>query len=138
MPYNDGMGYKLRSNRNIVYVCTYRVVWCTKYRRPVLTPEIGEWLKQIVREVIEETRGEPHEIETMPDHVHVLVGCNPSFGITKLVRLMKGRSSRLLHQDYRPLRTRVPTLWTSATFIATTGGAPLAFITKYIASQRNV
>ena len=132
------MRYKTRSNRNIVYVCTYHVVWCTKYRRPVLTPEIGDRLKAIVRAVVDEAGGELHEIATMADHVHVLVGCDPSFGITKLVRLMKGRTSRVLRQEYRPLRTRVPTLWTNATFMATTGGAPLAAIKTYIENQRHV
>ena len=138
MLYNVRTRYKTRSNRNIVYVCTYHIVWCTKYRRPLLTPEIGERLKEIVRGVVEGTGGEVHAIETMPDHVHVVVGCDPSFGITKLVRLMKGRTSRLLRQEYRPLRSRVPTLWTNATFIATTGGAPRAAIKKYVAEQRGV
>src|SRR6266568_1551036 len=136
MLYSDGMRYKTRSNRNIVYVCTYHVVWCTKYRRSVLSPEIGERLKEIVRGVVEEAGGELHEVETMPDHVFVLVGCDPSFGITKLVRLMKGRTSRLLRQEYRSLRTRVPTLWTNATFIATTGGASTDVIKTYVENQR--
>ena len=74
----------------------------------------------------------------MPDHVHVVVGCDPSFGITKLVRLMKGRTSRLLRQEYRSLRTRVPTPWIHSKFIATTGGASLDVITKYVESQCGV
>src|SRR2546421_425934 len=119
------MRYKTRSNRNIVYICTYHVVWRTKYRRSVLSPEIGERLTEIMRGAVDEWGGELHAIETQPDHVHVVVGCDPSFGITKLVRLMKGRTSRLLRQEYHTLRTRVPTLWTKATFIATTGGASI-------------
>jgi putative transposase len=99
---------------------------------------IGERLREIVRGAVEENGGELYAIETMPDHVHVVVGCDPSFGITRLVRLMKGRTSRLLRQEYRPLRSRVPTLWTNATFIATTGGAPLAAIKKYVEEQRGV
>ena len=136
--YNFGMGYKTRANNNIVYICTYHVVWCVKYRRPLLTEEIGDRLKEIVAGVIANTNSELHEIETMPDHVHVLVGCDPSFGIPRLVRLMKGRSSHHLRQEYAPLRTRVPSLWTTATFIATTGGAPLVAIKRYIENQRPV
>jgi putative transposase len=138
MLYNDGVRYKTRFNRNVVYVCTYHVVWCTKYRRPILSPEIGARLEEIVRAVVQEVDGEVHEVAVMPDHVHVIVGCDPSFGIMRLVRLMKGRTSRLLRQEYRPLRTRVPTLWTNATFVATTGGAALDGIKKYVESQRGV
>jgi len=136
--YNRSMRYKVRSNNNIVYICTYHVVWCVKYRRPLLTEDIGERLKEIVAGVIADTGAELHEIETMPDHVHVLVGCDPSFGITRLVRLMKGRTSHHLRREYAPLRMRVPSLWTNATFIATTGGAPLAVIKQYIENQRHV
>jgi putative transposase len=130
--------YKTRSNRNVVYVCTYHVVWCTKYRRPLLAPEIAARLEEIIREVVAEADGEVHEVAVLPDHVHVIVGCDPSFGIMRLVRLMKGRTSRVLRQEYRPLRTRVPTLWTNAMFVATTGGALLDVIKKYVESQRGV
>jgi len=138
MWYNVGVRYKTRSNNHIVYICTYHVVWCVKYRRPLLTDDIGERLKEIVAGVIEETGSELHEIETRPDHMHMVVGCDPSFGITRLVRLIKGRTSHHLRQEYAPVRTRVPSLWTNATFIATTGGAPLVAITQYIENQRHV
>jgi len=36
------------------------------------------------------------ELEVMPDHVHILVGCDPQFGIHKFVRLIKGASARML------------------------------------------
>ena len=49
---------------------------------------------------------------------------------------MKGRSSRLLRQEFPQLRTRVPTLWTNSYFVATVGGAPLAMIKKYIENQK--
>lgn len=74
----------------------------------------------------------------MPDHVHLLVGCDPQFGIHRLMRLMKGRSSRLLRQEFPSLRTRLPTLWTNSSFVATCGGAPLAIIKQYIEQQKGV
>ena len=77
-----------------------------------------------------------HEVAVMPDHVHVIVGDDPSFGIMRLVRLTKGRTCRLLRQEYRPLRPRVPTLWTNARLVATTGDASLDVIKQYVESQR--
>ena len=49
-----------------------------------------------------------------------------SLGYTGLVRLMKGRSSRFLRQEFPSLKTRMPTLWTNSYFVSTVGGAPLA------------
>jgi putative transposase len=75
-------------------------------------------------------------MEVDQDHFHMLVECDPQFGIHRLVKAVKGRSSRLLRQEFSPLRTRVPTLWTNSYFVATVGGAPLAVVKKYIENQK--
>ena len=74
----------------------------------------------------------------MPDHVHVLVGIDPQFGVHRLTKLMKGRSSRLLRQEFPKLKSRLPTLWTNSYFVSTVGGAPLSIIQQYIENQKNV
>ena len=138
----------LRSNNNVTYRCAYHVVWCPKYRRPVITQAdtviagdpgpVDARLKQIVAEVCAEHGADIIELETMPDHVHLLVSVDPQFGIHKLTKNIKGRTSRLLRQEFPSLRRRLPTLWTNSYFVATVGGAPLALIKQYVADQRNV
>ncbi|GGM30167.1 hypothetical protein GCM10011608_13480 [Micromonospora sonchi] len=49
------------------------------------------------------------ELETMPDHVHLLV-TYPQYGIHRLVKQIKGRTSRLLRAEFPSLRSRLPTL----------------------------
>lgn len=130
------MEYK--SNRNIVYSCKYHVVWCPKYRRGVLVSGVDERLKAILREVAQERQAEVIELEVMPDHVHLLVEVDPQFGIHRLIRLMKGRSSHHLRQEFPWLKKRLPTLWTNSYFVSTVGGAPLAVIKQYIENQKHV
>jgi putative transposase len=130
------MEYK--SNRNVVYSCKYHIVWCPKYRRPVLINGIDSRLKTIVSEVVADTRAELIEIEVMPDHVHLLVEVVPQFGIHKFVKLAKGRSSRFLRQEFPWLRSRLPTLWTNSYFVSTVGGSPLAVVKQYIENQKRV
>lgn len=127
----------IRTNNNVVYRCAYHVVWCPKYRRPVIEGAVDERLKQIVREVCAERECNLVELETMPDHVHLLVECDPQYGIHRLVKQIKGRSSRVLRQEFDSLRSRLPTLWTNSYFVATVGGAPLGIIKQYVANQRN-
>jgi putative transposase len=122
----------------VVYSCRYHVIWCPKYRRPVLVPEVAERLKQVIRAVADECGAEVIELEVMPDHVHLLVKVDPQFGAHKLVRKMKGRSSRLLRDGFRWLRSRLPTLWTNSYFVATVGDVPLAVIKQYIEQQKRV
>jgi putative transposase len=128
---------KYRSNRNVVYSCKYHVVWCPKYRRKVLVSPMDERVKQIAHHVCAETGSDLFEIEVMPDHVHLLVGCDPQFGINRLVRSIKGRSSRLLREEFPSLKSRLPCLWTNSYFVTTVGGAPLAVVKQYIENQKN-
>ena len=132
------MERKFKSNHNVTYSCKYHIVWCPKYRRKVLTHGVDERLKQIILEIANEFKAEIIEIEVMPDHVHLLVEVDPQFGIAKLVRYMKGRSSRYLRQEFSWLKSRLPTLWTNSYFVATVGGAPLSAVKQYIQNQKNV
>ena len=127
-----------RSNRNVLFSCKYHVVFCPKYRRPVLVPPIDQRLKGLIQQVCDETQSRLIEMEVMPDHVHLLLDCDPQFGIHRLVRGIKGRSSRVLRQQFQTLRSRLPTLWTNSYFVSTVGGAPLAVIKQYIENQKLV
>ena len=127
-----------KSNRNVSYSCKYHVVWCPKYRRKVLIEALAERLKQIITEVCQERQAEIFQLEVLPDHVHLLVECDPQFGIHRLVRLLKGRSSRLLRQEFPVLKRKLPTLWTTSYFVSTVGRAPLSVIKQYIEHQKHV
>ena len=127
-----------KSNRSVYYSCKYHVVWCPKYRRKVLMEGIAERLKQIIAEVCQEHQAEIAQLEVMPDHVQLLVECNPQFGIHRLVRLLKGRSSRLLRQEFPVLKRKLPTLWTNRYFVSTIGGVSLSVMKHYIENQKHV
>jgi len=135
--YNYGdFGYK--SNKNVVYKCYYHVVWCPKYRRSVLHSGVDERLKQIAQEVCEELGADLVEIEVMPDHVHLLVEVDPQFGVHRLIKRIKGRSSKVLREEFPWLKSGIPALWTNSYFVTTTGGAPLYMVKKYIEDQKMV
>lgn len=127
-----------KTNNNVAYSCKYHVVWCPKYRRKVLVDGVDERLKTIINEVCNERRADILSLEVMPDHVHLLVEVDPQFGIHKLIKLVKGRSSRLLRQEFPHLKKRLPSLWTNSYLVSTVGGASLAIIKQYIEDQKNV
>jgi putative transposase len=77
------------------------------------------------------------ELDTMPDHVQLLVEVDPRLGIHRLVKAIKGRSSRLLGQEFAGLRSRLPTVWTNSYFVATDGGAPRSVIRRYVETQKD-
>lgn len=127
-----------KSNRNVVYSNKYHVVWCPKYRRSVLVNGVARRLEEIVRSLCVEMQVEVIALEIMPDHVHLLAEVDPQFGIHRLVKLLKGASSRYLRQEFPELRSRLPTLWTNSYFVSTVGGAPLSVIKQYVENQKDI
>lgn len=130
------MEYK--SNNNVVYSNKYHCVWCPKYRKPILVGDITKRLQEIVEDVIKEKGATLIELEIMPNHVHLLLEVDPQYGIHRLMKSIKGRSSKYLRQEFPQLKSRLPTLWTNSYFVSSVGGAPLAIIKQYIENQKNV
>ncbi len=94
--------------------------------------------KEIAFELAGELDFEIQEIEVIPDHVHLLIDCNPQFGIYKVVKRVKGGTSNMLRDEFPWLKSRIPSLWTNSACILTTGGATVEIVRKYIQEQKNV
>jgi len=101
-----------------------------------LVGQIEVRLKELIREICEELQSELIELEIMPDHVHLLIEVDPQFGVHKVIKTIKGKTSRILRKEFKELTTKLPTLWTNSYFISTVGGAPLAIVKQYIESQK--
>jgi putative transposase len=127
-----------KSNRTIVYSSKYHMVWCPKYRRKVLVDAVAKRLETLLRETCKELQVDVIALEIMPDHVHLLAEVDPQFGVHRVVKRLKGKSSRLLRQEFPALRSRLPTLWTNSYFVATVGGAPRSVIKQYVENQKDV
>ncbi|MFW6002022.1 MAG: IS200/IS605 family transposase [archaeon] len=125
-----------RSNSNFIFSCKYHVIFCPKYRRSVLTKNIQKDLIDILHNVCEKNNNFIIEIEVLEDHVHLILDCDPSYGIVKIIREMKGTSSRILREKYPELKTKLPCLWTRSSFISTVGSVSLERVKKYIEDQK--
>lgn len=128
---------RYRSNDNIVWNCSYHVVFCPKYRRKVLVDGIDSRFKEIAAEVAHDLDFEIKEIEVMRDHVRMLISVDPQFGIHRAVKRIKGRTSHDLRIEFPQLKRKLPTLWTNSYFVSTVGGATPEAVRRYIESQRN-
>ncbi|MCZ0850077.1 IS200/IS605 family transposase [Brevibacillus laterosporus] len=126
----------VESNNNIVFDCKYHVVFCPKYRKKVLIEPVDVRLKELFLEKAQELRAEVVEMEIMPDHVHLLITCDPQFGIHRIVKHLKGYTSRVLRMEFRHLKSRLPSLWTNSYFVATVGTVQLDVIKQYIESRK--
>lgn len=125
------------SSRTSVYNIGYHLIWCTKYRRKVLTPEIEMRLKELMREKAGELDIEIAEMETMSDHIHIFVKSKPIYAPHFLVQQFKGYSSRVLREEFPELKSRLPSLWTRSYFCESVGHISADTIIQYIENQKN-
>lgn len=126
------------TDHSIVYSCHYHVIFCPKYRRPILVDAVAARLKELVLEKQTEYGYAVMEMEVMPDHVHLLLDVDPRVGIASVVAKIKGYTSHALREQYPWLKKRLPTLWTRSKFISTVGAVTLETVQQYIASQKGV
>lgn len=123
-------------NAGAVFSLKYHVVWCPKYRRSVLTPPVDARLKQLIEEVALHHDITVHEMEVMPDHVHLFVECDPTRSVAEIVNRFKGATSRFLREEFPHLRSRLPTLWSRSYYAGTVGHVSEATVRAYIESQK--
>ena len=124
-----------RTINKTIYSCQYHVIWCTKYRRKVLDIQIQGRLKQLIREKQDEYGYHIGEVETQPEHVHLLIEIPPTHSVDKIVSKIKGYTSKVLREEYPSLKSRLPSLWTRSKFVSSCGGVTLQVIKDYIESQ---
>nr|WP_320016344.1 IS200/IS605 family transposase [uncultured Desulfobacter sp.] len=127
---------KYISTHSLVYSCQYHVVFCPKYRRPVLVNGVDERLKELILEKQTEYQYEILEMEVMPDHVHLLMSVNPQIGVVNVIGKIKGYSAGILRKEFGWLKSRLPCLWTRRKFVSTVGSVSLAVVKQYITDQK--
>jgi putative transposase len=105
----------------------------TKYRKPVMTGEVGLRIREICG---------AHEVTIMKGHiskdpVHLFVSLPPRVTISRLVQMLKGKSSYKLMQEFPHLRKKFwrRHLWARGYFCVSSGNITDEVIKEYIENQ---
>jgi putative transposase len=132
------MTARYAKNAGAVFSLKVYLVWCPKYRRPVLTGAIAQRLEALLREKATELEMTVHALEIMPDHVHLFIEFDPRWSIAEIVNRLKGSTSRILREEFSSLRSRLPTLWSRSYYAGTIGHVSERTVRAYIDAQRGV
>jgi putative transposase len=124
-----------RSNHSVSLV-NYHLVWIPKRRKRVLVNDVEKRLREIVWQVCQENGWIIIALEIMPDHIHLLINVPPTAPAHQVVKAIKGRSSRLLRQEF-PHLLRLPSLWTHSYFVSTAGNVSSETVKRYIEEQKH-
>ncbi|MBO3099925.1 IS200/IS605 family transposase [Gelidibacter pelagius] len=75
-----------------------QIVFAVKGRKNLI-PEIHrEEIEKYICGIINNCKSKPLAIYCNPDHVHILIGMNPSLSLSDLIRDIKANSSRWINQ----------------------------------------
>lgn len=120
-----------------VFNIGFHIIWCPKYRRKVLIDKIEVRLKQLLIEKAVAIGCNIEIQEVMPDHVHIFINSKPTLAPHYIVQQLKGYTSRVLREEFKELKTRLPTLWTRSYYCESIGHISEDTVKKYIEDQKN-
>ena len=113
----------------------YHLIWCSKYRPPVLVGEIEHRLKELLIEKAQGIGISIEQIEIMPDHVHLFIKASPGDAPDRIMQQLKGYTSRRLREEFSGLCSKLPTLWTRSYYCESVGHICEATVRQYIQDQ---
>jgi putative transposase len=130
------MEARYRRNAGAVFSLKDHIVFCPKYRRPVLVDGVAARLRGLLADTAAELGLTIHALEFMPDHVHRFAEADPTRCVADIVNRPKGVGSRVLRREFSPLRSHLPCLWSRSYYAGTVGHVSEATVSKYIAARK--
>ena len=79
------------------------VVFSTKHRKPWITLEVASRLYSYMGGIIRSEKGVLYSIGGIEDHVHLYLRWRPDATVSDLMRTVKARSSKWVHENFSTL-----------------------------------
>lgn len=119
--------------KHSIGLATVHLVWIPCRRRAIFRGREDLKLRciAIFQEVANEKKWVIKAIEVASDHIHLLVEYDSNHSIAQVVKAFKGRSSRIVRQEFADL-LRLPSLWTHSYMFDTTGKISTSVVMDYI------
>ena len=126
-----------RHGAHTVFRIHLHIVWTTKYRKPVMTGEVGLRLRELIREVCGNSEVTIIKGHVAKDHVHLFLSVPPQVTISRLVQNLKGKSSYKMMGEFPHLAKKFwgRHLWARGYFCVSSGNVTDEVIKEYIEGQ---
>jgi putative transposase len=122
--------------RHAYYDINYHLVWCPKFRRPVLAGDVGKRLTALIPLEVERLGGQVLDLAVQPDHVHLFASFPPTLSVAQIMHRLKGATAHQLREEFPELKSRLPSLWTRSYYVGTAGFVSAETIRRYIDEQK--
>ena len=127
----------MRKMSHVQYDLQYHIVWTTKYRYRIIEGKIAIRLRDLIMQGCYARNLKIIKGNVGKNHIHLLVSIPPSISISKFMQYIKGRSSRLIQEEFPALKKRYwgQHLWSAGYFCRTVGTVTKEIIDEYIENQ---
>ncbi|MEU4536027.1 IS200/IS605 family transposase [Streptosporangium sp. NPDC023825] len=129
------MTRQVRTFPGAAYNLGYHVVWCPKYRRPVLGGRVKGRFGELICAKADERGRQVVAFEVMSDQVRLFVRPRPKNSPSYVASRFTGFASHRLRAEFAHLRSQLPTLWSRSSFVATVGAVSADTVRRYIETQ---
>ena len=128
---------RYRRAAHTVFELHYHFVFATKYRKPVLRGEVGQRVRELIREICGSHNVEILRGAVKADQVHLFVSVPPSVAPSRLMQAVKGKTSHHLLSEYRRLKREFwgRHLWARGYFVCSSGNVTDEMIAEYVEAQ---
>lgn len=96
----------LRKGSHSVFQLHVHLVWSTKYRYKVLQGDIQLRCRDLLRQSCDSLDVQILKGVVSKDHIHLHVSYSPKQSVSDLVRRLKGRSAKMLLDEFSELRRK--------------------------------
>jgi putative transposase len=137
LPTQEELTRDYRKGSHTVYNSESHLVWVTKYRDHVLIGDVQIRSREVIRQICQQHDLTMLKGHVSKEHIHLLVSARPHHAVSDLMQKLKGRSSRLLQQEFPHLRKRYwgQHLWARGYFCATVGQVTEEMVQEYSESH---
>lgn len=133
------MGNESRHGSHTISRLTVHIVWITKYRYHVLQGDIQKRCRDIVKQICDALDVKILKGVVSKDHVHIHVEYPPKVSVSEMVKMLKGRTSRRLQEEFPELGKRYwgRHFWAIGYGAWSTGNITDEMVQEYLEHHRN-
>ena len=127
-----------RKGSHTVYDLKAHIVWITKYRYQVLKGEVQVRCREIIRQICDANDVRILKGVVSKEHIHMHVSYPAKQSISDLVKRLKGRSARILLDEFPVLKKRYwgNHLWGVGYGVWSTGNITEEMVQEYLEHHR--
>lgn len=124
----------MEKTSSAVYNINYHIVWCPKYRKPILVGNIKTFVEEQIHTISEAKGWKVLELKVMPDHIHLFVSAPPVESPMGIIKILKGVSGLRLFKSHPEIEKEYWNghIWSPSYYVGTAGTVTAQTISDYI------